>query len=268
MLVAVDPSGAWASHHTFLADGTRVSSVEWNHSSRAFAWSAVHERLYFFRDGMSPNDLHYEEIDPVTGEIGNGGESPYHGDFAILPPIRVSPDESQVILGSGDVYDALSLLVVRSLPHRFVDAVWTEDALVTIHEENGRTQVEQWNRDFELVAFEFLDGVPLSIFAWNGAFSIATLVAGQPVFHAYALDDDGDDDGVLNANDDFPLDPAASLDSDGDGYPDAWNPGMQAEESTTGLTLDAFPDDFRLPDRSTRRRGRMRLRLDASERPG
>ena len=43
--------------------------------------------------------------------------------------------------------------------------------------------------------------------------------------------------------DEFPKDPAASKDTDEDGYPDYWNTGKTEEDSTTGLTLDAFPDD-------------------------
>ncbi len=56
-----------------------------------------------------------------------------------------------------------------------------------------------------------------------------------------ALDTDGD--GVSDLEDAFFNDPAASVDSDGDGYPDRWNDGKDASDSTTGLTLDAFPDD-------------------------
>lgn len=41
----------------------------------------------------------------------------------------------------------------------------------------------------------------------------------------------------------FPTDPAASKDSDGDGYPDGWNTGKTQVDSITGLTLDAFPND-------------------------
>lgn len=54
---------------------------------------------------------------------------------------------------------------------------------------------------------------------------------------------DSDGDGVSDTLDAFPLDPAASVDTDKDGYPDAWNPGKTEQDSTTGLTLDAFPDD-------------------------
>ncbi len=54
---------------------------------------------------------------------------------------------------------------------------------------------------------------------------------------------DTDNDNVLDGTDAFPTDPAASVDSDGDNYPDNWNPGKSEKDSTTGLKLDAFPND-------------------------
>jgi len=58
-----------------------------------------------------------------------------------------------------------------------------------------------------------------------------------------SIDDDDDNDGVPDDLDEFPLDPAASVDGDGDGYPEEWNPGQGTGNSTTGLRLDAFPND-------------------------
>ena len=55
-------------------------------------------------------------------------------------------------------------------------------------------------------------------------------------------DVDIDGDGILNDRDAFPMDPAASKDLDGDGLPDAWNPGADADDSTTGLELDSDMD--------------------------
>ncbi len=57
-------------------------------------------------------------------------------------------------------------------------------------------------------------------------------------------DTDGDD--YYDSTDAFPNDKAASVDSDGDKYPDHWNPGMSKKDSTTGLQLDDSPND---PDR-------------------
>ncbi|MBN1390580.1 MAG: hypothetical protein JXA22_08065 [Candidatus Thermoplasmatota archaeon] len=54
---------------------------------------------------------------------------------------------------------------------------------------------------------------------------------------------DIDGDGVTDEYDAFPTDPAASIDTDGDGFPDIWNPGKSADDSTTGLKLDLYPLD-------------------------
>jgi hypothetical protein len=54
---------------------------------------------------------------------------------------------------------------------------------------------------------------------------------------------DADEDGVPDDTDAFPNDAAASLDTDKDGYPDSWNDGKSQSDSTTNLTLDAFPNN-------------------------
>lgn len=64
-------------------------------------------------------------------------------------------------------------------------------------------------------------------------------IDGEPDY----LDPDDDNDGISDNDDAFPNDPAASKDSDGDGYPDEWNPGKSEKDSTTGLKLDDYPND-------------------------
>ena len=55
---------------------------------------------------------------------------------------------------------------------------------------------------------------------------------------------DRDNDGVDDSVDAFPDDPAASVDSDGDGYPDAWNSNAAEQQiADSSLVLDAFPND-------------------------
>ena len=54
---------------------------------------------------------------------------------------------------------------------------------------------------------------------------------------------DSDDDGVDDDIDAFPNDPAASVDTDGDGLPDRWNPGYFAEDSTSTPALIKDMDD-------------------------
>ena len=57
-------------------------------------------------------------------------------------------------------------------------------------------------------------------------------------------DDDNDNDGVLDDDDAFWLDPAASLDTDGDGYPDEWNANATEEQiAASDLQIDEMPND-------------------------
>jgi len=83
---------------------------------------------------------------------------------------------------------------------------------------------DQWNEGAGPVKSTtglFLDDFPFDPTEWN----------------------DTDGDGFGDNIDAFPVDHAASLDSDKDGAPDGWNLGMTEATSTTGLSLDAFPDD-------------------------
>jgi hypothetical protein len=57
-------------------------------------------------------------------------------------------------------------------------------------------------------------------------------------------DTDDDNDGVEDSNDAFPVDVAASVDSDGDGYPETWNSGYSQQDSSTGLSLDTLPNVY------------------------
>ena len=52
-----------------------------------------------------------------------------------------------------------------------------------------------------------------------------------------------DKDGVPDLIDDFPIDSAASLDTDGDGRPDSWVTGYSSLDSAWNLSIDIFPSD-------------------------
>ncbi|MEZ4292470.1 MAG: hypothetical protein R3E53_18770 [Myxococcota bacterium] len=244
-LLAQDDSGTKETHSSFDRDGRVADRRDMHYYSRAYGWSDVDARVYLFRDSTLPSDLMWESIDQTTGAIGGGLDSPYHGRF-VVPPIRVSPDGARVLLGSGEVWSAASLEVVHALPNRLVDAAWLADgSLITIRAgEDGRTVVEQWSEALALYNLEVFEGAPIGIVTHGDEIVVITQRSGRPSFAFYRTSDDGDRDGVVNDEDAYPMDPAASLDSDRDGHPDAWNVGMGEADSTLGLVLDAFPDDF------------------------
>ena len=70
--------------------------------SRETVWDPVSSRAYYFRDGLSPNDLHFDQINQATGAIVTTGETPYHGDYNFSGPIRVSGDGAQIVIGSAN----------------------------------------------------------------------------------------------------------------------------------------------------------------------
>ena len=244
-LLAQDASGAWNTHYIFDMGGELTDSEEWNRYSRAYAWNAVNNRVYFFRDGTSPNDLHYEIIDQSTGQIAGDGETPYHGDYVISPPIRISTDGSRVLLGSGDLYDATTLNWIGALGGAFDDASWMSDgSLLTLTDSIDQTQLKRYNSSLEqVIESRSFPGSVLGIFGEGNERIIVTQNADELLFQFYQPDNDSDNDGIGNLADAFPLDVAASVDTDRDGYPDAWNPGYSETDSTTGLLLDAYPND-------------------------
>ena len=209
------------------------------------AWDAANSRLYYMRDGLSPNDLHFDVINQATGDVSSTGESPYHGDYLIQGPIRVSGNGQYVLLGSGDIFSQPELRWTGSVAGAFIDARWFADgSLLTLRTVNNQTTLRRLsNSNLSVLEQRTYVGHALRVVGSDTAMAVLVNNAGNLQIHSYVPDDDSDDDGVANAQDAFPLDVAASVDTDRDGFPDAWNTGRSASDSTTGLTADAFPQD-------------------------
>jgi hypothetical protein len=181
-IFASDPSGAWDSHYVFSRSGMLLDSAEWNHYSRAWEWDPVKRRMYFFRDNTSPNDLHFETID-ATGKITGEGETPYHGDFTVQKPIRVSSDGSKVIIGSGVVFDTASLTRLSAAVPGFTDALWWNQKLLTLHASGTRTQIRRWDANTlaELAPLPLVAGTPVRLLALDSKnLALITMEKGVP----------------------------------------------------------------------------------------
>ncbi|MGH1439869.1 MAG: S8 family serine peptidase [Cellvibrionaceae bacterium] len=242
-ILSQDSTGRWNTHYIFDVDGQLTDSADLNRYSVEYAWNEFNNRVYFFRNGFSPNDLHYEEINQLTGEISSAGETPYHGDYAILPPIRVSNDGVYVLLGSGDLYDATDLTWQGSVGS-IDDGMWlTTGDFISINQELDQFSLTRRDSFFNVVEQLIFSGIHLKTLQVGAQVVTISEQDGAFVFNLYSANDDSDGDGVDNTVDHFPLDPAASLDSDNDGYPDTWNTGYGESDSTTGLVLDSFPVD-------------------------
>jgi uncharacterized ParB-like nuclease family protein len=240
-IFAADPSGAWSSHYVFSPSGSMLQSVEWNYYSRVWDWDPAKRRMYFFRDDTSPNDLHYETID-AAGKITGEGETPYHGEFTVTPPIRVSPDGSKVVIGSGIIFETTGMTKLGTTPFgfadplgAFTDAEWWNGKLLTIHASGARTQIRRWDAKtlVELASLPLVSGTPVRLLALN-AQNIALITTERSVPRIQLLNQN------LEVIHTFISTPVAAEDT-----PFTWTPAFEWSTLGTGtLTVSApvLPD--------------------------
>ena len=200
-LFAEDDSGAWVSHYTIDGDGRLVDSRDWNYFSTEYIWSEATQSMYFFRDDTSPNDLLREPINAdgtvaglKPGGIGFPVDSPLHDSTGFSHPIRVKPDGSVVVLGSGAVHNATTLArLPYSVPTTFVDAGWIRNSLYTLAANDAGSRVGRYRgAQFEPLGNVDLAGAPGALLPLdpprgspsgaNGRMLAITSVAGVPTF--------------------------------------------------------------------------------------
>ena len=176
---AADTSGAWATHYVFNSEGTLISSRDWNYISRAYTWDPKDRKMYFFRDSQSPNDLHWETID-ADGKLGTAGETPYHGEVNVAAPIRVKPDSSVVLIGSGQMFSIPSLNFASVLPYAITDGDWRDGTLHTVRDVSGLSQIQRWSANYAPLDVKQIEGRPLRLFPLKGSFLLLTMESAQP----------------------------------------------------------------------------------------
>jgi hypothetical protein len=243
-LMAQDDTGAWATHHVFDKLGVKVDSKDWNQYSQHYDWNQATSTLYYFRDGSSPNDLMFEVIDQASGKITLSGESPYHGSYSITGPVRSNAAGTKVLLGSGDIYAAPGLLWQGNVGTTPTDAAWIANGeLLTLSPSANKTRLTRFDATRTKVEELLVDGEVLGVSIIGSANYLVVKKATHIEFVNYVPSNDTDGDGVANLADKFPLDKTAAVDSDNDGYPDAFLGSFTAADSTTGLNKDFYPND-------------------------
>ncbi len=83
----------------------------------------------------------------------------------------------------------------------------------------------------------------VSMWVSDGDFETEKISRKIEILEKYIYFNDRDYDNVEDSLDAFPDDWAASVDIDGDGYPNRWNDGRDMDDSRTGLKLDNYPED-------------------------
>ena len=188
-LFACDHSEYWPTHSVISSTGQVVSTKHDENSAQEYAWSPIQGKLYFTLDNQSPTSLYWENIDE-TGVIGEDQSSPFYNGEGIENPVRVKPDGSIVLLGSGRIFDGSSLEWIDELANSFTDARWKDDdTLVSLRINDDQSQLQKWNTDtYDLVSAQDITGSPIHLFSIDEGWLAITNISGTAHFSIYSDD--------------------------------------------------------------------------------
>lgn len=66
-------------------------------------------KIFFIEEGLSPSDISYVDLDPVTGLATGTGDSPYHGDYSMYSPMFLTENQDYVFTSAGNYFHSGSL---------------------------------------------------------------------------------------------------------------------------------------------------------------
>jgi hypothetical protein len=164
-LFTVDGSGAWSTQALYQrSTGARVHSVDWRFSASDLTFSPLDNSVYYIDSGVSPSDVHRVQVDMAAGRLGSELESPYHGDYSLWAPLRLLPDGSAFILGSGLLFNTADLTYRTSIGLRYVDIAFHGDRMYLIDTVGEMTQLRVLNSRFDILSAAYYPGTALRIF--------------------------------------------------------------------------------------------------------
>jgi len=185
-------------HYTFSLDGTRASIVYEREESAEYVWSDTNQRLYylreigswygFFSEAINADGVSYPSLAP--GEIGEQVDSPLHDTQDFGHPLRLSPDSTYVVFGSGVIHDALSMeRLPNALPNEITDAAWIGDTLFSVSDIDGGSSFQSWNSGFSEDASLEVEGSAQALLEVGDhlLLGVTMLDTGEPSF--YLLDE-------------------------------------------------------------------------------
>ncbi len=157
-----DSSGTW--HFTVSFSGDLLSHSESGFESAEYIWSAANRRIY----GLVSGYLDYVPIDD-SGRLGTSGSSSYINGITLTNPTRIAPDGSTVFVGMANLFAALQMTYLGSLPTMATDVAWTTGVLHVLDCSSTGAEVQSWpTSTYQLAHTVALGGRPLRLFALSG----------------------------------------------------------------------------------------------------
>jgi hypothetical protein len=183
-LFVIDRVAGSATYSTYdRSTGVRAatSSPGYYYGSQYLGVAQTLSRVFHFRDGVSPNDIHRVDINQATGQLSNIAESPYHGGYSFTPPIRFFPDETKVVVASGAIFSTADLTTAGSFGRSYVDMGFHGPFAHLVSKSGVRTEVNVYDTNLAVLAVSYYDGDPLRMFIYQDAFVLITKQAERIV---------------------------------------------------------------------------------------
>ncbi len=194
------------------------------------------------------------EINPISGKVENVDRNrPFYEATSLQPsaeapstlwPLLVPPSHSDFLLIGHLITEKNEVFDYKGSTNIEVTTLHSWDQQNNLYSLSGdqtTTHLSIFDGNLRLLTKREYEGSPISIHVGTENVTIMTNHIDMVKVFSYEINEDIDGDSVLNSDDSFPADIAASVDSDLDGYPDVWNDGYTTDDSTTGLQLDHFP---------------------------
>lgn len=72
-------------------------------------------KVFYMPSGLSPSDINYFTLNPQTGAVVDGGDSPYHGSYSMGTPLFLDEDQSYLFTPYGTYFSTDTLSYAGTL---------------------------------------------------------------------------------------------------------------------------------------------------------
>ena len=171
----IDSSGAWDTQSIYdRATTALLDWDDWRDTARSILYAPGMERIFMLNSGVSPTDINYIDVDFVTGTISEETDSPYHGSYSLPNPIRIVPDESMVVVGSGNFFNTSDLTYATSFGLAFEDLAFIGADYFLLQAVGPNSEIIRLDAGFNILSATWFTGEPRRLFAWDGDLYLVT----------------------------------------------------------------------------------------------
>jgi len=178
-LVAVDYGDIWLAHRVFDPQGVQVSSLDKQYTPLELVWDGANHRMFYLPQGTHPLFLNYESID-VNGQVSDHKDN--YQVFTNEPPVRVAPDGSLVVVGSGNTFNGADPTITGTLGTSFVDAAWSGSDFYTAEHFESGFQLVRHDAAYQPVSSQPIFANDIRLFDVSEGLLVVTYQGGRPTF--------------------------------------------------------------------------------------